>query len=322
MYTRYIIDPNEGIGASSEPGACVHVFVAPDEQEKAKILEQFRLDRYDLDSALDADEVARLETSGSEAFIVLKAPRNAHGADPSQLGVYSVGIILTESQLAFVSSEEALDFTAREFRHARDPADVLLAALLRTIRHYVGHLRVIKQISADLEKKITISLENRYLLQMFALGESLIYYSDAIDGNGAVLAKLRNAAGRLGISGPHLELLDDIILENNQASQQAHIYSSVLSGLMDARGTIVNNNMNVLLKNLTLINVIFLPLNLIASMGGMSEWSMMTRGTDWRLSYSLFAAGMVLCGWVTWFLMTHLIAINSGEPRRKRRRVR
>ncbi len=31
---------------------------------------------------------------------------------------------------------------------------------------------------------------------------------------------------------------------------------------MDARGNLVNNNMNTLLKNLTLINVVFLPLNL------------------------------------------------------------
>ena len=73
-------------------------------------------------------------------------------------------------------------------------------------------------------------------------------------------------------------------------SRQADIYSSVLSGLMDARGTIVNNNMNVLLKNLTLINIVFLPLNLIASIGGMSEWSMMTQGLDWRISYSLFSS--------------------------------
>ena len=320
MHTRYAIDPSEGIAASSELDAPLHAFVAPDEQEKALILEQFQLDRYDLDSALDADEVARLETSGNEAFIVWKAPRNAQGGDPSQLGVYSLGIVLTETQLAFVTSEVEVEFTAREFRNARTPADVLLAALLRTIRHYVGHLRVIKQISGDLEKKITVSMENRYLLQMFALGESLIYYSDAIDGNGAVLAKLRNAAGRLGISGPHLELLDDIILENNQASQQAHIYSSVLSGLMDARGTIVNNNMNVLLKNLMLINIVFLPLNLIASVGGMSEWSMMTRGVDWRLSYGLFMAGMVVFGWATWFLMTHLTARNDGELKLKRRR--
>jgi magnesium transporter len=76
---------------------------------------------------------------------------------------------------------------------------------------------------------------------------------------------------------------------------------------MDARGTIVNNNMNVLLKNLTLINIVFLPLNLIASIGGMSEWSMMTQVLDWRVSYFLFSVGMVALGWITWLLMKKLV---------------
>ncbi len=76
---------------------------------------------------------------------------------------------------------------------------------------------------------------------------------------------------------------------------------------MDARGTIVNNNMNVLLKNLTLINIIFLPLNLIASIGGMSEFSVMTQGIDWRISYSLFTLGMLFFGWLTWLLVIRII---------------
>lgn len=71
--------------------------------------------------------------------------------------------------------------------------------------------------------------------------------------------------------------------------------------------------MNVLLKNLTLINIVFLPLNLIASIGGMSEWSMMTEGLDWRLSYTLFSLGMVVIGGVTWLLMKKLI--NRGVAR-------
>ncbi len=315
MHKRYCVDAQGGISATSAPDAPLQVFVAPDEAEKTLLLEEFRLDRYDLDSALDQEEVARLEISGSEAFIVWKVPLRAQAADPTQLGVQSVGMILTGGRLAFVSADDVIDLSARELRHARTPMDVLLGVLLHTIRHYVGHLRVIKQISGDLEKKITVSMENEYLLQMFALGESLIYYSDAIDGNGTVLTKLRNAAARLGMSGDSLELLDDVILENNQASGQAHIYSSVLSGLMDARGTIVNNNMNVLLKNLTLINIVFLPLNLIASIGGMSEWSMMTSGMSWPLSYGLFTLGMVLCGWATWVFMTRFIARSDGERR-------
>ena len=54
------------------------------------------------------------------------------------------------------------------------------------------------------------------------------------------------------------------------------------------------NGMNNLLRKLTLINVVFLPLNLIASIGGMSEFSMMTAGTPWWISYPLFLTVMML----------------------------
>jgi magnesium transporter len=55
----------------------------------------------------------------------------------------------------------------------------------------------------------------------------------------------------------------------------------------------MNNSMNNLLRKLTLINVVFLPLNLIASIGGMSEFSMMTAGTPWWVSYPLFLLAMM-----------------------------
>jgi magnesium transporter len=103
------------------------------------------------------------------------------------------------------------------------------------------------------------------------------------------------------------------VLENTQAARQASIFASVLSGLMDARGTIVNNNMNVLLKNLTLINIVFLPLNLIAGILGMSEWSMMTQHLDWRLSYGIFTLAMVGFGWASWLLVTRLMDTSGAR---------
>jgi len=217
-----------------------------------------------------------------------------------------------------IIGENFVPFPAKEFQGVSSTVDVLLKYLFNTIRHYVGHLKVIKQITADLESKISASMENRYLLQMFTLSESLTYYLTAIEANGAVLSKLSGRAERLGFSKQQIDFLDDTVLENRQCARQAQIYSTVLSGLMDARGTIINNNMNVLLKNLTLINIVFLPLNLIASIGGMSEFSMMTKGMDWKLSYFLLSFGMVLFGWLTWFILVRYI--DKGQRTRDAKR--
>ncbi len=271
MLTRYKIDSGT-IVETAEETSPVLVFVAPDDAEKRTLREQFALDDYDMASLMDSDEIPRLEVVGERTFIIWK-----------------------------------IATAAREFRGVTTNAAFLLAFIQHTIRHYVGHLRAIKMMSGDIEKQITISMENRYLLQMFSLSECLVYYIDSLEGNSVVLTKLRSLPQTAGIDAALLPTLDDIILENNQASRQANIYSSVLSGLMDARGTIINNNMNVLLTNLTLINIIFLPLNLIASIGGMSEWSMMTHGIDWRISYGFFVIAMVFLGWSTGLLVRRII---------------
>ncbi|HPC95806.1 MAG TPA: magnesium transporter CorA family protein [Sedimentisphaerales bacterium] len=311
MEARNMIKHFENVGNRlvESPQDCgqILVAVAPDDRERALIQERFQLDDYDLNSTLDPDEIPRLELADGRLLLIWKVPENATVSDSIELGVSVVGLVLIQDRLAFLRATHEVSFADREFRNVGDVKDVMLAFFLRTVRHFVGHLRAIKQVSAELEKKITVSMENKHLLQMFSLSESLVYYVDAIEGNAAMLAKLRNIAAQNGFQPRHLEVLDDIILDNAQAARQAGIYSSVLSGLMDARGTIVNNNMNVLLKNLTLINIVFLPLNLIASIGGMSEWSMITRGLDWRISYSLFCIGMVVFGWCTWLLMKKLI---------------
>jgi len=312
MLKQFTIEAS-GIKDSSDTRGDLLVFVAPDDRERELIGSQFKLDEYDVASTLDPDEIPRLECAENRALVIWKAPESARVGEAVELGVLSIGLVLAEDRLAFILEKQEISFATREYRNVSNVHDVLLGFLLQTIRHYVGHLRVIKQLSIELEKKITISMENRHLLQMFELSESLIFYVDALDGDCVVLGKLRGLGNQLGFNDRQLQLLDDIILESNQALRQANIYSSVLSGLMDARGSIVNNNMNVLLKNLMLVNIVFLPLNLIASMGGMSEWTMMTQGLDWRISYGLFTVGMVLFGWLMWVVVTRLI--DTSETR-------
>jgi magnesium transporter len=134
---------------------------------------------------------------------------------------------------------------------------------------------------------------------MFDLSEGLVYHMNAIDANGGVLRRLRAMAPRLGFDDAGVELLDDIVVDNTQCLRQAQTFSTILAGLMDARGNLINNNMNVLLKNLTIINVVFLPLGVVASMGGMSEYSMMLDdyGVSWQAGYAAFAVATVVIGY-------------------------
>jgi magnesium transporter len=107
----------------------------------------------------------------------------------------------------------------------------------------------------------------------------------------------------VGLTQDASELVDDLAIENAQCLEQAQIYANIFAGLMDARASIVNNNLNVLMKHLTVINVVFLPINVLASVGGMSEYSIMTQKIPPFLAYSLFMVSMLLLGLATYAVL-------------------
>ena len=313
MKTGFAFEDGAIVPVAAAERMDIVLYTTPDEYEKREVVERLAMDPYDLESALDADEISRVEFSGDCVSIIWKQPKNVSVGEQLRFDVGSIGLFLHKNRLIVIVSENAPSLTARQFKRCTSPVDVLLKLLEHTVRHYLGHLKVIKQITAELGAKITGTMENQYLLQMLVIGESLIYYVNAIEANSGVLGKLQTQMPRLRLTPDQIDKLHDIAVDNQQCARQARIYSDVVSGLMDARGTIVNNNVSILLKKLTLINIIFLPLNLIASIGGMSEFSMMTQGIDWRVSYSLLGVGMVTLGWGSWHALVRVLEKRHGR---------
>ncbi len=299
---------NGAVVPSAPEASNIITYAQPDETEKKELLETLQLDQHALESALDPDEISRLEFTPDYIYIIWKRPNAASFKQFLKFEVSSLGMFVRQGKLTLILGENLVPFTAKEFHGITSLNGVILKFLLHTTHHFLGHLKVIKQLNGEIQSKLNLSMENRYLLQMFTLGESLIYYLNALEANGSVLAKLRTYTDKILFSKAELEMLDDIIIEHQQCCRQAQIYSSVLSGLMDARGNIINNNMNILLKNLTLINVVFLPLNLIAGIGGMSEYTRMTEGfINWPIAYGLFLIAMIVMGILTWTFLVNQI---------------
>ncbi len=76
--------------------------------------------------------------------------------------------------------------------------------------------------------------------------------------------------------------------------------------LMDATVGFININQNKVVKRLTVISVVFMPLNVLAGIGGMSEFSMMTHGIPWQISYGGFTLGLFLVAWLTYLILQFL----------------
>ncbi len=307
---------DKSLVSSDREDNLIDLYVNPDDKEKQAILARLDFDEHTLSSSLDADEISRIEFEKDYTFMIWKRPKNYSFENQLEFKVGSIGLILFPQKLLIILEEDYDLFNRRAFNKVNSLFDYVLKILFYTVRHYNEHIKAINMMSKELQSKITVSLENKYLVQMFNLSESLVYYINAINSNFTVLIKLKNSAQKLGITEEELETLDDLIIENNQCYKQAEIYSTILSGLMDARGNLINNNMNILLKKLTIINVIFLPLNLLAGIFGMSEFTIMTEGIPWVWSYSVFMIVMVVIGVITSLILNRMGNGNGDKGKR------
>jgi len=233
----------------------VLVYVSPNEQEKRHLIERYQLDEHTLNSALDPDELARIEFEPEHAALIFKRPRNYCVDDHFMFRVTSMGMFLFKDKLIIVVTEDNPLFEGRRFTKIQSLTDLLLKLMGGAIQHFLDHLKIINMVSDELEQKINSAMENRFLLNLFTLEKSLVYYLNSIHTNTVLITKITASMNKLGISPEQSEFLDDIGVENNQCYKLAEIYSNVLSGLMDARASIVSNNLNVLMKTLNIITI-------------------------------------------------------------------
>jgi magnesium transporter len=232
------------------------VYINPDENEKKYLINEQKLDEHTLNSALDPDELSRLEFEPEHAALIVKRPKNYSNEDNFLFKVSSSGYFLFQNRLIIVLPEDISIFDVNKiFIRITTVQSLLLKIFYRYIFHFLEHLKVISMISDSIEHKINESLQNKYLLNLFILEKSLVYYLNAINGNGAVIDKIKHNIARFSFSQEDLEFLDDVQIENTQCYRQAEIYSNILASLMDARASIVGNNLNMLMKVLNVITI-------------------------------------------------------------------
>jgi magnesium transporter len=252
------------------------VYVNPDEAEKKFLVETLKFDEHTLASALDPDELSRLEFEPEHVAVIFKRPRNYSAQDQFLFKVSSIGAFLFKDKLIVVVNED-VPFNGIVFNRVPTPALLLLRLIYRSIFHYLEHLKIIRAISDELQDKVSKSMENRHLLNLFTLEKSLVYYLNSINSNGVLIEKLRASAPKIGLGIEEQELLEDTHIENNQCYRQAEILSNVLSSLMDARASIVSNNINVLMKTLNIITIAIMVPTFVVSAFSMNVGIPMAR---------------------------------------------
>ena len=245
-------------------------YISPTIDDEAELQEHYNIDYHTLQSSLDPDELSRLEFEPDHAAIIFKRPRSFCADDNFLLKLTSTGIFVYKRYLVIVMADDSSIFEGRVPFPVESINDVILRLLYQSTMHFEGHLKAINMLSDSLERRINTSLENKYLLNMFALEKSLVYILNSITSNGALLERLKALSAKLGFNGNQVGVLEDLIIENQQCYRRADIHTQVLSNLMGTRASIVSHNLNQLIKKFTIWTVAIMLTNFVVGLFGMN----------------------------------------------------
>ena len=245
----------------------------PSEDELNTVAVTLGVEPTFLRAALDEEETSRIDTEEGQTLIIIDAP----SVEKDDAVVYStlpLGIIVTEKHIITVCLKETSilkDFQDGLVRNAdtQKRTQFILYMLLQVAKRFLQYLKQIDKIYNYMERQLYKSQRNKELIQLLDLEKSLVYFNTSLKANEVTLEKILRGRIITLYEEDH-DLLEDVLIEVRQAIEMANIYSSIISGMMDAFASVISNNLNVIMKVLTSITILLTIPNIFFSFYGMN----------------------------------------------------
>jgi magnesium transporter len=276
---------------------------SPGKEELQDISDRLDIPIDFLTDPLDIDENSRIEYEDGITFLIIRVPVFTKGGE-TPFNTVPMGIIITEKHIVTVSpfANDVLtvykEGKNRPFRIT--PQSFVLSIFYRTAAFYLKHLKEINRRTNAIEKELHLSMRNKELFRLLRLEKCLVYFTTSLKSNEITLEKLQRSRW-LREDEDADDLLDDVIIENKQAIEMANIYSNIQSGMMDAFASIISNNLNVVMKTLTVITIILMIPNMIFGFYGMNV-NTPFQHLSWAWIFSI-AVSAVLCVLIVLFFL-------------------
>ena len=295
------------------PGCWVNV-VAPTDDERAWLEGELGVLPEFVRSALDEEETSRVDFDEDERqiFVIVDYPvvdedGSVRASLPLQYDTMPLTMVFLPEKSLFVTisireNEVVADLRGGRVRgvDTRYRTRFLLQALLHISQLYLVYLRRIDRISSSTEARLHASVRNEELIQMLNLEKSLVYFSTSLKADEVTLNKI--AQGRIiPLYEDDQDLLEDVLVEVHQAIEMANIYAGTLSGTMDAFASIISNNLNIVMKVLSVITIVMAIPNIVFGFYGMNvelPFDGVPLLDNWAFPLLLAAAGCLVAAWI------------------------
>ena len=296
------------------PGCWINA-VAPTPEERAWLEREVGVLPEFVRSALDDEETSRVDYDEDERqiFVIVDYPvvgedgAGVRPQSPLQYDTMPLTMVFLPEKSLFVTisimdNEVVGDLKDGRVRNVdtRYRTRFLLQMLLHISQLYLVYLRRIDRLSSNTEARLHASVRNEELIQMLNLEKSLVYFSTSLKSDELTLNKI--AQGRIiPLYEDDQDLLEDVLVEVHQAIEMANIYSGTLSGTMDAFASIISNNLNIVMKVLSVITIVMAIPNIVFGFYGMNvglPFEGIPLLDNWAFPLLLAAACCLVAAWI------------------------
>ncbi len=301
-------------------------YVDPSRAQLEALVGPLGIHPLSIEDCFDDQQVPKIDLFPGSAFVLV----NCYGYGDRLLTTDELDFFLGKNFLVSVSGRggtgcgfhERLDERVRQdLDTARKGPDMLLHTILDFVVD--GKFGAIEALEDDInaaEEAMLADAPAFHLQDLMHLRRALLALRKSLYHEREVLIKICRR-DCLFVSEPAIYHFRDIYDHLAKFFELVEMNRDIVTSLTEMYLSLINNQMalvanrtNRTVRRLTLITTIFMPLTLLAGIGGMSEWSMMTGPANWRTAYPAFLAGMVAIGVVSFFVLRWIESRDSDRP--------
>ncbi len=255
-----------------QPNCWIQV-TCPTEDDQRELEEKFNIPDYFMSDISDTDERARYEYDDGWMLIILRIPYVKEIRSRTPYTTVPLGIIHKRDvtiTVCYYETNMMIDFVSYQQKRNEgftDYVDMIFRLFLSSAVWYLKRLKQISMLIDKAKRNLDREVNNESLIGLSRLQDSLTYFQTSIRGNENLLQKLKF---KLQIDELDADLIEDVNIEMSQARETTSIYSDILESTMDTYSSIINNNMNNVMRTLTSVTIIMTLPMLIASLFGMN----------------------------------------------------
>ncbi len=239
------------------------------------LVENIGIDPEFIEASLDLEERSRIDDFDDQILIIVNASvKKDSKYDKNIYETIPIGIIIKNKTIVTVCKKE-LEAIIQIVNNKRVKHDIINQARFVTkliyfiATSYLKALRMIDSRTEQIEKLLYKDTKKEYLLELLNMEKTLVYFNTALNGNEIVLKRILRT-NLLQATEDDCELLEDTIIEIQQASEMAGINSRIINSIRSAFESINNNSLNIIMKSLASITIILNIPMFITSFFGMN----------------------------------------------------